>query len=74
MTGGAGKPVEITGVVRHETAQAWLIFDGSCEAWLPKAIVTVKPAKRGKVVVAMPHDLAKRKGLLGAPQAEPELF
>ena len=31
--------VDIAAQIRHETAKAWLLFDGTREAWVPKSQV-----------------------------------
>jgi hypothetical protein len=53
--------VDIAGELRRETDRGMLIFDGTQEVWLPKALVEHDPADG---TFAMPEWLAKEKGLI----------
>lgn len=60
---GRSDLVDITVELRRETEKAWLIFDGTKEAWLPKSQAEIERA--GKAYTAtMPEWLAKEKGLI----------
>ncbi len=58
---GKSDLVDIAGELRNETKAAFLIFDGTREAWLPKSLVEWDP---GAKTFAMPEWLAKEKGLI----------
>lgn len=75
------KRVTIDCVVRHETARAYLMFDGTVEAWVPKydtdggELVAVKTDGRGKVIACdMPEGLALRKGFHVDDEKTGDLF
>jgi hypothetical protein len=53
--------VDVAGEIRRETAQAFLLFDGEKEVWLPKSLVEWDADDK---TMAMPEWLAKDKGLL----------
>lgn len=53
--------VDIAGELRRETDKAFLIFDGTKEVWLPKALVEHDAAEG---TFAMPEWLALDKGLI----------
>lgn len=61
MTSGKSDPVEIAGEMRRETEKAYLVFDGSREAWVPKSQVEWD---EGKGVFTMPEWLAIDKGFI----------
>jgi hypothetical protein len=61
MTTGKSDLVDVAGELRRETDRAFLIFDGSKEVWLPKALVEHDEDDR---TFAMPEWLAKEKGLI----------
>lgn len=64
MTSGRSTIIDITGELRHETAAAVMIFDGSKEVWLPKSLVEIAPNDDGKTVtVSLPEWLAEKEGL-----------
>ena len=52
--------VEIAAELRHETAEAYLIDDGSTKAWLPKSQVQDNEDS----TFTMPMWLAKDKGFM----------
>lgn len=52
--------VDIAVEVRHETAAAYLLFDGDKEAWLPKSQVE----NNGDGTFAMPEWLAVERGFV----------
>lgn len=56
---GSAEFVEISGEVRRESERAYLFFDGSREAWVPKS--QVETAENG---LHMPEWLAKDKGFI----------
>ena len=57
--------VEIAVEVKHDTAKAMLVTDGSVEAWIPKSQVTYEPLNNNKeTTITMPEWLAKNKGLI----------
>lgn len=58
---GRSDIIDIAGELRRETERAFLIFDGTREAWLPKALVEHDPTDG---TFAMPEWLAKDKGLI----------
>ena len=51
--------VDIACELRHETDQAWLIFDGTKEVWLPKSLVEFADGE-----VTLPEWLAIEKELV----------
>jgi hypothetical protein len=53
--------VDIAGELRRETEKAFLIFDGTKEVWLPRALVE---HDEHDGTFAMPEWLAKDKGLI----------
>ena len=59
-TSGASDLIDIAGELRRQTDKAFLIFDGTKEAWLPKALVD----DNGDGTFAMPEWLALREGLI----------
>lgn len=59
------KLIEIACELRHETGKAFLIFDGTREAWLSKSLTEEQLDGRGKLVgVIIPEWLAKQKELI----------
>lgn len=79
MSGGT--IVEIACELRRETEKAYLLFDGTLEAWTPKAkrdgsvLVSLETDGRGKVVIAkMPEWLAREKGLFVDKPTTRDLF
>lgn len=59
--------VDIACELRHETAKAFLVFDGAKEVWLPKSQVEQNDSLSdgaGGTIFTMPHWLAKEKGLI----------
>lgn len=54
------KLIDIAGELRHETAKAFLVFDGAKEVWLPKSIVE----HNDDGTWTLPEWLAKDKGLI----------
>ena len=61
MVQGKSNLVEIAGELRHETEQAFLIFDGVRDVWLPKSLVEWDDAEG---IAVMPEWLAIDKELL----------
>lgn len=59
--GGKSDLIDVAGELRRETERAFLIFDGTKEVWLPKALVEHDASDR---TFAMPEWLAKEKGLI----------
>jgi hypothetical protein len=53
--------VDITCEIRHETAGAFLIFDGDKEVWIPKSIGEWDQDAK---TMAMPERWALEKGLI----------
>ncbi len=53
--------IEIAGELRRETEKAYLLFDGTREAWLPKA--SCEWDEKDKTM-QMPEWLALEKGLI----------
>lgn len=53
--------IDIAGELRHETERAYLIFDGTREVWVPKALVEYDTRDK---VFTMPEWLAEREGLI----------
>lgn len=51
---------DVAGEVRRETERAWLIFDGSREAWVPKS----QAEKNPDGTFTMPEWLAQERGFL----------
>lgn len=56
----ANKLIEIAAQKRHETAKAYLLFDGTKEAWVP--ISLVEDNKDG--TFTMPEWLAQKAGFI----------
>lgn len=58
--------VEIACELRHETAKAFLIHDGTKELWLPKSMIEFERDKPGSAVgtATMPEWFALEKGLI----------
>jgi hypothetical protein len=52
--------IEIAAEIRHETDKAYLLFDGTREAWVPKS--QVEDNEDG--TFTMPEWLAEQKGLI----------
>ena len=59
MSTGKSDLIDIACEVRHETEKATLIFDGTKEVWLPKALVEIEDGE-----ATMPEWLALDKGLI----------
>jgi hypothetical protein len=61
-------PVVFCGEIKHETAMAYLIFDGLNEVWIPKSQLTAEPCKIGlngnNFEFVIPEWLAKEKGII----------
>jgi len=57
------KLIDIACEVKIETDSAWLINDGTKEAWLPKSQVEMHVEDKGTTAV-MPEWLAQEKGLI----------
>jgi len=55
--------VDLALQVRHETALAYLVYDGKQEQWLPKSHVE-KHVGAGTTIFTMPEWMAKAKGLI----------
>lgn len=53
--------IEIAEVLRHETQQAYLLFEGDKEVWIPKSLCRWDGAEK---VMQMPEGLALDKGLI----------
>ncbi len=61
MTTGTSDIIDIAATLKHETAAAFLLDDGTEDpVWLPKSMVE----NNGDGTFAMPEWLAKEKGLL----------
>lgn len=58
---GRSDLVDIAAELRHETARAFLVFDGTREVWLPKSLAEHDEAEG---TFAMPEWLAKDKELI----------
>jgi hypothetical protein len=58
---GRSDLVDVAGELRRETPKAMLVFDGTKEVWLPKALVEYDADDH---TFAMPEWLAKEKGLI----------
>jgi hypothetical protein len=58
---GRSDLVDIAGELRRETDKAFLVYDGSKEVWLPKALVEHDLAEG---TFTMPEWLAMDKGLI----------
>ena len=61
MANGRSDIVDVPGELRRETDKAFLIFDGTQEVWLPKALVEYDPTEG---TFAMPEWIAHDKGLI----------
>ncbi len=61
MSNGRSDLVDIEATLHRETEKAFLIYDGSKEVWLPKALVEHDPHDG---TFAMPEWLAEREGLI----------
>lgn len=59
MSSGRSDLIDVACEVRRETDKAFLIFDGSQEVWLPKALVEVSDGE-----ATMPEWLALERGLI----------
>ncbi len=57
MSSGQSDLIDIACEVRRETEKATLIFDGTKEVWLPKALVEIEDGE-----ATMPEWLALDKG------------
>lgn len=57
--------VDITVMLKHETAKAWLVDDGSEKAvWIPKSNAELEPNRDGRTfTLTLPSWLAIEKGL-----------
>lgn len=53
--------VDISAQLRHETVNAYLVYDGKQEVWLPKSQCEYDDINK---VFTMPEWLAKAKGLI----------
>ena len=49
---------------RHETAESFLIYDGTVSRWVPKSLVELAPGDKGGYIATMPEWLAKQKDLI----------
>lgn len=61
MSAGRSNIVDIAGELRHQTDDAYLVFDGKQKVWLPKSLVEHDEAEG---TFAMPEWLATEKGLI----------
>lgn len=67
--------VAIACALRRETDKAYLIFDGTLEAWVAKSLVETKTDARGKInLCLMPEWLARQKGFFVNGAATGDLF
>ncbi len=55
------KLIDLALEYRHETARAYLVFDGDKEVWVPKSMVEYDVRDK---VFTMPEWLAQREGLI----------
>lgn len=60
MTSGESDLIDITADLRYETDSAFLIHDGTREAWVPKSLVE----NNGDGTFAIPEWLAYEKELI----------
>ena len=60
MVSGKSDIIDIAADIKAETPKAWLLYDGSTEAWVPKSQVE----KGDDGTFAMPEWLAKDKGFI----------
>lgn len=56
----SSKLIEIAAELKHETERAYLLYDGTCEVWVPKTAVE----NNGDGTFTMPEKLALDKGLI----------
>ena len=55
--------VDIACQLKHETAKAWLINDGTKDVWIPKSQSEIE-GDADRCVITIPEWLAKDKGLI----------
>lgn len=55
--------VDLAVEIRHETALAYLVYDGHRDVWLPKSQCEVSE-ERGAAIVTLPEWLAQKTGLI----------
>lgn len=48
----------------HETEKAWLVNDGTKEAWVPKSIAEMEQNRDGTWTLTAPQSILKQKGFL----------
>ena len=60
MTSGRSDIIDIAAEIKAETEKAWLLFDGTTEAWVPKSQVE----QSDDDTFAMPKWLARDKGFI----------
>ncbi len=51
---------DLAAKVLHETDRAWLLFDGTTKAWVPKSVVE----NNGDGTFTMPSEMAEEKGFV----------
>ena len=57
--------VDITVEIIHSTDKAYLVNDGTVEAWIPKSVCEVEPEGRPNFyIITMPERTAKEKGFI----------
>ena len=56
--------VEIACEIKHETDSAYLISDGTREAWIPKSQIASEEEDAGVLVLNIPEWLAMEKELI----------
>lgn len=57
--------IEITVEVRRETDNAYLVYDGKAETWVPKSQVSDYCEEKGRITsIFIPEWLALDKGLI----------
>lgn len=61
VTDRDSKLTDIAAELRHQTERAFLLFDGTKEVWVPKALVEYDTRDK---VFTMPEWLAQREGLI----------
>ena len=60
-------PVEFCGEIKHETDNAYLVFDGANEVWIPKSQIQEcrqLDSKHNDFEFTIPFWLAKDKGII----------
>lgn len=57
----SSKLVEISVEIRHETDKAYLLFDGTKEAWFPKSQIEVQPCDHSFGIVAVMSEWLAKK-------------